>query len=282
MEERNVATDRRIPEYLGFGKLDRQSFKQKNGKLQADYRLEDHLVYHVEADEHGVQLQDCFDDKILGRTSGKDLMSSFWKRFKRINFKRDPRFDHIIRKALRRGKVYVDYPDLRAADSRSILVPEGLAFELQLVIKPGLERDYPQLANPPKHSFEFPQHIEYPYNYLGAQEASIFYLMEDGYIEIERVQTVHFYTILAYLPYAISSVYKEGFATSFGAHRLRITDHIHRQQDPGLSVCLPETKADYIAYGIVKENLLKHYSRDQLILAFKHLAETKAANPQAC
>ena len=282
MKEQNIFKAGRIPEYLGFGKLDRHSFKEKNGKLQADYRLEEHLVHHIEADENGVRLQDCFDDEILGQTSGKDLVSSFWKRFRAVNFKSDPRFDHIIRQAVQRGKVHVDYPDLRAANSRSILVPEGLAFELQLVIKPGLERDYPQLAEQPVASFDFPQHIDYPYNYLGAQEANVFYLMDDGHIEIERVQTVHFYTILPYLPHAIVSIYKEGFVASSGAYRLRITDHIHRQQDLGLSICLPEEKAEHLAYGIVRENLLKRYSRDQLLVAFKHLAETKVADPDAC
>lgn len=277
MKEKDIITSGRVPEYLGFGQLDRQSFKQKNGKLFADYRLDDHLVHHIEADEKGVYIQDRFDDMILGQTTGKDLTSSFGQGFRSVNFQEDPRFDHIIRQAIHNGEVFVDYPDLHAANNSSILVPEGLAFELRLVIKPGTEKDHPQLNRAGVSAFEFPQHVEYPCKLIGLQDAQLFYLMDDGHIEIERVTTVHYHTILAFLPQAILSVNKAGYPSAIGSHRLRITDHIHRQEDTGLSICLAEGQTDYQAYGLISEELLHYYSRDQLLLAFKSLAQSKVS-----
>jgi len=277
VKEQDIITNGRVPEYLGFGRLDRQSFRQKNGKLFADYRLDNHLVHHIEADEKGVYIRDCFDDMVLGQTSGKDLTSSFGQGFRSVNFQEDPRFDHIIRQAIHEGEVFLDYPDLRAANSSSILVPEGLAFELRLIIKPGTEKDYPQLNKAEVSTFGFPQHVEYPCKFMGLQNAQLIYLMDDGHIEIERVTTVHYHTILAFLPQAILSVYELGFPSAIGSHRLKITDHIHRQEDPGLSICLSEGQADYQAYGLINEDLLHYYSRDQLLLAFKNLAELKVS-----
>ncbi len=277
MKEKDIITNGRLPEYLGFGRLDRQSFKQKNGKLLADYRLDNHLVHHIEADEKSVYIQDRFDDMILGQTTGKDLTSSFGQGFRSVNFQKDPRFDHIIRKAIHNGEVFVDYPDLRAANNNSILVPEGLAFELRLIIKPGSEKDYPQLNKSEVSSFEFPQYAEYPCKFMGLQDAQLIYLMDDGHIEIERVITVHYHTILAFLPQAVLSVYELGSPSVIGSHRLKITDHIHRQEDPGLSICLSEGQTEYQAYGLISEELLHYYSRDQLLLAFKSMAQSKVS-----
>jgi hypothetical protein len=124
-------TQKKFPDKLGLGILDKNSIMESNGKSQARYYFEPgDLVYDISIDEESCIITEFFEDRLIGETKSKTLNDAFVNKFRTFNAHEHFRSKRIIERLSSEMNAYF----LPFSNKRALNYPAGLHFILRIPI----------------------------------------------------------------------------------------------------------------------------------------------------
>jgi hypothetical protein len=121
-----------LPQYIGYGKLDKQSIEIINDKIYGEYYFYDRLVYKVEWGERCV-LQDVFEEDQIISSYGKNVRQTFMQNWEHIYFFRErlfePRLQYLLN-IINENLVNFKFHDVLPNRNLTVFYPAGICFEI--------------------------------------------------------------------------------------------------------------------------------------------------------
>jgi hypothetical protein len=125
-----------LPAYLGYGVLNPDSYKFKDGKAYADYHYEGLPILKVEQSEKSARIEEIYGDKTLGMSYGANLQRAIFQHYLNLDQLESPLHRAWIRNLISQGNIYAEY--ISKTKDRVLFFPAVYLIDIRV---PVLEED---------------------------------------------------------------------------------------------------------------------------------------------
>ena len=250
-----------LPEYLGFGILDKSSIKKEKGTCTAKYLLDNNLVYLVEIGGDRDYIYSFFNSKRLSTTFHIQLDWAFIKNYEFINSSTDPRFKYLSKTIDALDNMLFETPEipLKSKDPMVTYYPAGQFFLLRYVY----EKESPNLSN-------FINEVESnKYKHIQVYSKSdgfMFCYLENGDVTIRNVKVINFISPLAYITNGVRIISKKKIIGKDKKLRLIVQD-LQRTLMFDTEIFWGDLSSNILIYAILYK-ITDDYNKDKYIDAF--------------
>jgi hypothetical protein len=117
-----------LPEYLGFGILNHDSITRGKEGVSATYCSDSELVYTVEWNQKGYEMEEFYEGSTLASSYGENLSTALFHLLASINPCEHPRFFRLADAVIHIGNIHFIWPRM---DTGYLYYPSGYLFDLR-------------------------------------------------------------------------------------------------------------------------------------------------------
>ncbi len=125
-----------LPDYLGFGVLDRNSVVQSDAGVSANYVQGEEVVYEIMSEKSQCQISEYFQGEWIGESRDRVLEQAFLRHFSACSPFEHPRFGELYNQLTAGRNISVIFPQRPQA----VYFPAGLIFSVRLPLVKGRNR----------------------------------------------------------------------------------------------------------------------------------------------
>jgi len=235
----------KIPTYVGFGKLDRNSIESNKNFYTANYLLEGHLVHKIKFVGSRFILSSHWGKENLSTTAHFSFPDALNRNILTINSATDSRFRYINDCLNKNDDVYFQTPYIPAEEGRSIMAcyPAGLMFCLRYIYYEESRSLKRLLADIEANKFE---HL----NINRMYDAVMYYHYKTNIIPAHQIKIIDFITPLAFVLDSVNIIRDYNIILPGQENRLIIQDY-SRVLSFDLEFFFGSEHSDFYSYGIL-------------------------------